>query len=105
MIFIETPIFTRHIQALLSDEEYSRLQTALLLRPEIGDFIPGSGGIRKVRWATLGRGKRGGARVSYYWAVAPEQILMLTAYPKNEKLDLTSRELKQLRQVVNGEYP
>jgi len=63
VLFIETPVFTREITALLPDENYRELQIALLLRPEAGDLITGSGGLRKVRWPAPGKGKRGGLRV------------------------------------------
>jgi hypothetical protein len=61
MIFVETPIFTRELRGVLSDDDYRNLQFALLLRPEAGPIIPGSGGLRKVRWSLGARGKRGGA--------------------------------------------
>jgi mRNA-degrading endonuclease RelE of RelBE toxin-antitoxin system len=64
--FIETRLFTRLVQDYLGDDEYRRLQIALLENPEASDIIPGSGGIRKVRWRAPGRGKRGGYRVIYY---------------------------------------
>ena len=73
MEFIETPIFTREIRRLLSDDEYRRMQIPLLLRPDIGDLIQGSGGLRKLRWRIAGQGKRGGLRVIYYWVV-PDSI-------------------------------
>ena len=73
MVIIETSIFTHQVQALLSDEEYRQLQMALVLHPEIGAVIPGSGGLRKVRWSIGGRGKRGGVRVIYYFA-APDSV-------------------------------
>lgn len=66
MVFIETSIFTRDIQRLLPEENYRQLQTALMLRPELGERIPGSSGLRKVRWGVPGEGKRGGLRVIYY---------------------------------------
>ena len=66
-------------------------------RPDAGSVIRGSGGIRKLRWAGSGRGKRGGLRVIYYWWVAKERISMLRMYPKNEQDDLSSDQLKQLR--------
>jgi hypothetical protein len=75
MEFIETSIFTRQVMALLSDEEYSKLQTALSAHPDVGAIIPHSGGLRKVRWSMIGRGKRGGVRAIYYWVVAENQIL------------------------------
>jgi mRNA-degrading endonuclease RelE of RelBE toxin-antitoxin system len=103
--FIETSVFTRHIVDLLDDTDYTILQRALLLNPALGDIIPGSGGIRKLRWAAKGHGKSGGARVIYYWAVSVETILLLDAYPKNVKADLTKDELKKLRRIVEKEYP
>jgi len=67
MRFVETPVFTAVVTALLSAEEYRELQLALLIRPEQGVLIRGSGGLRKLRWGVRGRGKRGGVRVIYYW--------------------------------------
>jgi len=63
MEFIETSVFTRLIDALLEAEQYRALQDALILRPEAGDLIQGTEGLRKIRWGTEGRGKRGGLRV------------------------------------------
>ena len=104
MIIIETPIFTRCIQSTLSDDEYRLLQTQLVQKPATGKIIPGSGGVRKLRWSGSGRGKRGGIRIIYYWFVNPEIILMLFAYPKKEQDDLTPDQLKQLKKIVEGEY-
>lgn len=67
MLFIETPVFTRLITAILSDEEYKNLQTILAINPLAGDLIPGGRGIRKIRWGIPGRGKSGGIRVIYYF--------------------------------------
>ena len=66
MLFIETSIFTREIKRLLPDESYRMLQTALMFRPDAGDLIPGSGGLRKIRWNLPRQGKRGALRVIYY---------------------------------------
>jgi len=67
MVIIETPIFTKQVLAALSEDEYRHFQSMLLERPDAGKVMPGSGGLRKVRWAAEGRGKRGGIRVIYYW--------------------------------------
>jgi hypothetical protein len=67
--------------------------------------IIGSGGLRKFRWATQGKGKRGGSRIIYYWAVTQEQLLMLLIYSKSEQEDLTRQQLKTLRQMVEEESP
>ena len=81
----------------MDDDEYTRLQLLLMHRPGSGALIKGSGGIRKLRWAGSGRGKRGGLRVIYYWWVARQRISMLMVYPKNEQDDLTPDQLKKLR--------
>ena len=97
MVFVETPIFYRRVQEYMDDDEYAELQTFLADRPEAGNVIKGSGGMRKLRWSGSGRGKRGGLRVIYYWWVAKDRISMLLMYPKNEQDDLTADQLKQLR--------
>jgi len=98
--FTETKKFTKKVVKLLSDEIYARLQIDLCNDPQLGEIIQGSGGIRKLRWAIEGKGKRGGARVIYYWAVSDGKILMLEIYKKNEKADLSKNELLQLRKIV-----
>jgi len=66
MEFVETPTFTRWVLKWVKDDDYAAMQTVLVKRPDLGKIIPGSGGIRKMRWAGSGRGKRGGLRVIYY---------------------------------------
>jgi mRNA-degrading endonuclease RelE of RelBE toxin-antitoxin system len=105
MVIIETSVFTRRVTALLSDDEYRDLQATLVERPIAGSVILGSGGIRKLRWSASGRGKRGGARVIYYWATEQGRILMLLIYAKNESEDLTRDQIKKLRYIVEREYP
>ena len=105
MVIVETSVFTRQVQKLLSDDEYRQLQIELICRPEMGAIIPGSGGLRKVRWSMPGRGKRSGARVIYYWAVTQDRLLMLLMYPKNEQEDMTQAQIKTLRVIVQSEYP
>jgi mRNA-degrading endonuclease RelE of RelBE toxin-antitoxin system len=99
MIFIESPIFTADLKELLSDEEYTRLQAFLVKDPEAGDLITQTGGLRKVRWTSEGRGKRGGTRVIYYHVVAKSQIRMILIYRKGVKDDLTPREKAVLRKL------
>mgnify|MGYP001607989014 FL=1 len=67
MVIIETSVFTRRLLELLNDEAYRKLQTALVNRPDAGPLIVSSGGLRKLRWALKGRGKRGGVRIIYYY--------------------------------------
>jgi mRNA-degrading endonuclease RelE of RelBE toxin-antitoxin system len=104
MIIVETHIFTRQVLLLLKDDEYRLLQSVLANQPDAGVVIPSSGGLRKMRWGMTGRGKRGGARVIYYWAVKQERILMLLIYPKNVKDDMTQEQLKILRKIVKEEF-
>jgi mRNA-degrading endonuclease RelE of RelBE toxin-antitoxin system len=104
MVIVETTVFMRQVHKLLSDEEYRQLQIALIIRPDMGVIIRGGGGLRKMRWRSHGRGKRGGARVIYYWAVEQNQLLLLLMYPKNAQEDLTPAQLKMLRQAVEAEY-
>ena len=103
MKFIETPIFTKDVRALLSDEEYRGLQLALLLRPEQGSVIPGSGGLRKIRWRVKGRGKRVGMRVIYYWMTVEDTIFMLLLYEKSTQEDLTPAQVRVLKRLVREE--
>jgi hypothetical protein len=104
VVIVETSIFTRQVQELLSDDDYRQLQLALVLHPDLGAVIPGSGGIRKARWAIRGRGKRGGVRVIYYWLVVQNKILILFMYAKNDQDDLTPEQLKVLCRIVEEEY-
>jgi mRNA-degrading endonuclease RelE of RelBE toxin-antitoxin system len=105
LTFSETSIFTRQITALLSDNELSALQWMLMGNPEQGDLIRNSGGLRKIRYAASGRGKRGGMRVIYYWHVPGHTILFLLAYAKNEQEDLSPAQLKTLKSIIQSEYP
>lgn len=100
MTFIETPLFTRIIKDFLPDEHYRLLQLTLLLRPEAGDLIRGSGGLRKIRWSIPGGGKRGGLRIIYYWDVSEDILYMLLPYKKSKQEDLTPEQLKILRRLV-----
>jgi hypothetical protein len=99
VILIETSVFTKEIKDLLSDEENRMLQTALMFRPDAGDIVRGGGGLRKVRWNLPGMGKRGGLRVIYYWD-PPDAIYMILPYKKTDQDDLTSEQLKFLRNMV-----
>jgi hypothetical protein len=104
MRFVETPIFTKIITRLLDDESYRGLQIALMLRPEQGPIVRGSGGLRKVRWARAGAGKRGGLRVIYYWAADESAFFMLYAYAKNDQADLTPAQARLLGRIVREEF-
>ncbi len=84
----------------MSDDEYKDLQEALMTRPDLGDLIRGSGGLRKVRWKLESSGKSGGVRAIYYWVVNDDHIRMLYVYPKGKQEDLTKDQLKQLKAIV-----
>ena len=100
MIFIESPLFSRLLSDYLTDDQYGQLQSHLSVNPDAGDVIKGSGGVRKVRWRASGRGKSGGLRVIYYWAMGANQIFMLTLYAKNEKADLSPSDLRTIVRLV-----
>lgn len=100
MEFVETRLFSKKMQAYLSDGRYRELQSYLLESPDAGEVIKGSGGIRKLRWAVEGKGKRGGLRIIYFLAPANQRFLMLTLYAKNELEDLTTQETKLLKKIV-----
>lgn len=102
MVLIETAVFTKQVQATLSTEDYRALQLYLVAHPDAGDVIPGSGGLRKVRWSLPGRGKSGGARVIYYLQADRDRLFLLFLYPKNVRANLTPRELRILRDLVRG---
>lgn len=101
--FIETPFFSKAVLRYLSDDEYAALQAFLNSRPEAGALVPGSGGVRKVRWGTSGRGKRGGLRAIYYLRSAKGQIWMLTIYGKNVRENIPSNLLRQMKEAIDDE--
>ena len=94
MFFVELPLFTKH--APFTDDELAALQQTILANPLAGDLIPGARGLRKMRAAFGGRGKRGGARVIYYLWSARDCCYLVFAYAKNEQADLTAAQMKVL---------
>ena len=103
MEFIETSIFTRLVYAYLSDDEFVGLQFFLLKYPEAGNVIPGSGGVRKLRWAMTGTGKSGGVRIIYYFKKRDEEIWLLTIYKKSEMDTIPAHILKRIAEdIKNG---
>ena len=105
MIFIEAPAFTRHLPSYLTDDGYRRLQEALVVNPEAGAVMPGTGGFRKMRWPDPRRGKgtRGGLRIIYYNFADEAQIWLMTLYGKDELKDLTAAEKRTLKAAINAE--
>jgi len=98
--FIETTLFSRLVQEYLTDDDYRKLQDKLIRNPEAGVVVSGSGGVRKLRWAAPGRGKRGGYRVIYFVRRPKSIIWMLTIYPKSETDSIPGHILKQIREEI-----
>lgn len=101
--FVETSTFTRLIQDYLTDDDYGLLQQELMRNPEAGAVIRGAGGVRKIRWAAAGRGKRGGYRVIYFVRRLNGEFWMLTIYPKNVRDSIPGHMLKQIREEIENE--
>jgi hypothetical protein len=101
--FIETPFFTKALERYLDDDEYCELQVYPSQHPGSGKVVPGSGGVRKLRWGTEGRGKRGGLRVIYYLRSANGQIWMLTVYGKNVRENFPAHLLKLMKEAIEDE--
>ena len=97
MIFIEDQGFQSRRKGLMDDEEVFRFLEWLAVHPDLGKVIPASGGLRKIRWAAKEHGKRGGARVIYFWWINADRILLLNIYAKNEQEDLTAAEIEKLK--------
>src|SRR6202789_4540050 len=98
--FIETDVFTKRIVKMVDDETYADLQGELVKDPAKGKVIQGTGGLRKVRMAARGKGKRGGARVIYYFMQIADTIYMLFAYDKGEADHLTADQKKTLKALA-----
>ena len=79
------------------------MQLALLLRPEQGSVIRGTGGLRKLRWNVAGTGKRGGVRLLYYWDKPEETIYLLFLYTKSDREDLSPPQLRILSRLIREE--
>ena len=99
-IFVESSLFEKYRDNYLSNEQYRELQNELLSNPKKGDVIQSTGGLRKIRVASKSKGKRGGARVIYFYLPSFKRFYLLTIYAKNEVTDLTSQEKKQLKLFV-----
>jgi len=104
-VFVELPPFERHRKNYFDDDTFLGLQRLLMLDPEAGDLIPGTGGLRKLRFGDerRGKGKRGGLRVIYYWWHAGSQFWLFTVFDKDEMSDLTASERKVLKEMIKQE--
>ena len=97
MIFSESPTFTKAVQRILHENDYFQLQDRLIETPDAGDVIPGSQGLRKIRVASGGKGRRGGSRVIYYWYVDPEKIQFCRIYEKSSQANLPKAEIARIQ--------
>jgi hypothetical protein len=97
---VETPEFRSATRKLMNDEERALLVDYLAYNPTAGDLIPGTGGVRKLRWGLDGRGKRGGARVIYFHHDTAMPLFALTAFAKNERADLSQQDRNDFRQLT-----
>ena len=102
MEFIEASAFTKLVYDYLSEDEYLGLQSFLLQYPEAGKVVPGSGGVRKIRWAISGRGKSGGVRIIYYFKKQDDEIWLLTIYSKSELANIPAHILRQIAKEIEN---
>jgi len=105
---VKTARFLKDVKSMMSDSEREELVAFLGSNPAAGEIIPETGGIRKIRWALAGRGKRGGARVIYYFHNERLPVFLLAAYGKNEKVNLSMAErnaMKRLVPILVAGYP
>ncbi len=97
---IETPVYSRKAEALLSDSEREDFAVFISRNPTAGSVVRGSGGVRKVRWTRSGSGKSGGVRVIYYNMLEDEEVWLLTLYAKNERSTIPGHELKLIKEAI-----
>lgn len=101
-VFVESSIFAKYRKEYLNDEAFRLFQAELMSNPKQGDVIQGTGGLRKARVASKGKGKRGGSRVIYYFLDEKQRFYLLTIYGKNEMIDLTAEQKKQLKTFMEA---
>jgi hypothetical protein len=99
---MEAHLFTKQLPYYLEDDEYRELQEFLIEQPDAGEVLQGTGGLRKLRWSSETKGKRGGLRVIYYWQISKDHIYFFTLYTKNEMSDLSAKEQKVLKHMLEG---
>lgn len=97
---VETPEFIARTDKLMPDEDRQKLIDYLARNPTAGDLMPGTGGVRKLRWGLEGRGKRGGARIIYFFHSAETPLFTLTAFAKNERADLSQEDRNGFRRLT-----
>jgi hypothetical protein len=97
---LQLPKFKAEAAELIGTEGIEALASYLADHPDAGDVIPGAGGARKLRWASKGKGKRGGARIIYVYVVIAARVYLMRCYAKNVKIDLTPDEKKEVRKIA-----
>jgi hypothetical protein len=97
---VETSVFLRQAEKIWSDEERAVLVDHMARNPEAGDVIPGTGGVRKIRWGRPGSGKRGGARVIYFYHDMERPLYLLLAYAKAQASDMSVDEKKAVAAIA-----
>ena len=102
MTVVETEEFLLRAKPLLSESERAGLVAFLAANPEAGEIIPETGGVREIRWALAGMGKRGGARVIYYYHSKRLPVFLLTAYAKGRKENLSKAEQNTMKRLVSA---
>ena len=98
----ETPTFSHRASSILTEEVIDELKDHLARNPEAGAIVRDSGGVRKLRWAASGRGKRGGARVIYYYHSLAVPLLLIAVFAKDQKSDLDAKELKAAQKMAES---
>ncbi len=99
---VETEEFLADVKGVLSEDEHDDLILYVALHPEAGDLIPETGGLRKLRWAAKGRGKRGGSRVIYYFHNVEVPLFPMAIFAKNIQADLSTRERAALARQLRA---
>jgi mRNA-degrading endonuclease RelE of RelBE toxin-antitoxin system len=102
VIFIEATAFTKYVYTYLTDDEFLGLQSFLLRYPESGKIVPGSGGVRKLRWAMAGKGNSGGVRIIYYFKKQDDEIWLLTIYSKSKTDNIPAHVLRQIAEEIKN---
>ena len=96
----ETPLFIRQADDVWDNDEREAFIEFIARNPEAGDVIPDTGGVRKVRWMRVGSGKRGGARVIYFYFNAQRPLYLLMVYAKARRENLTPDEKRAVRRLA-----
>jgi hypothetical protein len=100
LTFVSTPSYLVSAKGVLAEDEQRAIEQAILKNPEAGSLVSGTGGVRKIRVALEGRGKRGGARVMYYYVACASRVYLLLAYAKNESVNISSAGKTMLKGIV-----